>query len=335
MSVDTSPSPKHVRDEISYGGWKAALSRGEARSLIGVFAVFAILVFAAGFVSSSLTPLALTKTLLSLSVFVIIVGFGQFIVVITGGLDLSVPGVMTFAAVILTAESGGSNGKAMFLVPAILLLGALVGFISGIVTVASGVSPVVVTLALNVMIGGAVLAYTNGTPSGSVPSAVVWVTKTKLWGGIPLVGVLTLGFVVVVTLLINKSTFGRQLYAIGNNPRAAFLMGVPVKRVTVMAYMISGACAALGGMLLAGYSGQSYLTLGDPYLLLSIAAVILGGVSITGGRGSYVAVVGGSLILIAINVILAATSLPSAFRQIIYAVVILVAVIAARQESSR
>jgi len=133
---------------------------------------------------------------------------------------------------------------------------------------------------------------------------------------------------------MNKTVFGRDLYALGSNRRVSYLSGLRVNFLTVSAYALSGLTAALTGVMLDGYGNQSYLGMGDPFLLLTLAAVVLGGVSILGGRGLYVGVVGGALILETISTTLSGTSLPEAVRQIVYAVAIIAAVLAARQTTT-
>jgi ribose transport system permease protein len=141
--------------------------------------------------------------------------------------------------------------------------------------------------------------------------------------GIPTQLLVWLGVALLVTVLLSLTTFGRRVYAVGNNPRAAFLAGVPVRAVTVALYTLSGVFAALAGIALVGYGGQPSLGLGDPYLFESIAAVVVGGVSILGGRGHYAGVVAGCVTLVAIVTLLQAEQVPEYGRDIIYGLVIL------------
>jgi ribose transport system permease protein len=191
---------------------------------------------------------------------------------------------------------------------------------------------VVMTLGVNVILSGVVLVYTGGTPSGVSPPFLTQLVQGNSVGGIPNIILILFVFVTVAVLFVSRTSFGRQLFAVGGNRRVAYLSGIHVTRVSLLVYVLSGITAAMGGIFLVGYSGQSYLTLGDPYLLLSLAAVVLGGVSISGGRGLYAGVVGGALILIAISTLLAGTALPQSARQIVYALVIIVAVLGARQK---
>ncbi len=147
--------------------------------------------------------------------------------------------------------------------------------------------------------------------------------------------ILLVVFTIVGTVLLNKTVFGRYVYAVGSNRAVAYLSGVRVNRLLVTVYAISGLCAALGGQdTFVEYGNQSFLGLGDPYLLLSLAAVVVGGANILGGRGLYVGVLGGAIILTTITTTLSGTSLPDAVKQIVYAVAIIAAVLSARQQSA-
>jgi ribose transport system permease protein len=303
------------------------------RTVFGVYAFLVVLIIASRGVSSSFGSLGFTRTVVALSAFTAVAAFGQFVVVLTGGLDLSVPNVMTLAAVVLTAKSLGLDSRVWWVLPLVLAIGIAIGIINGLGIVYLRLSPVVMTLAVNVILSGVVLVYTNGTPKGRTPPVIVNAIQGKTFGGtIPNVIILLVVFTIVGTLVVNQTVFGRYIYAVGSNRQVAYLSGVRVNRLIVTVYAISGLCSALAGVMLAGYGNQSFLGLGDPYLLLSLAAVVVGGASILGGRGLYVGVVGGAIILTTISTTLSGTSLPEAVKQIVYAVAIIAAVLVARQQ---
>jgi ribose transport system permease protein len=305
------------------------------RTVLGVYVFLIVLIIASKGVNSSFGSLGFTRTVVGLAAFAAVAGFGQFVVVLTGGLDLSIPNVMTTASVLLTGMSLGDNGRVSWVLPLVLVLGAAVGVVNGLGVVYLRVSPVVMTLAVNVILSGAVLVYTNGTPKGRAPSVITdLIQGDSLSSAIPNVIVLLIVFTIIATIIINQTVFGRYVYAVGSNRQVAYLSGVRVNRIIVAVYGISGFCAALAGVMVAGYGNQSYLSLGDPYLVLSLAAVVLGGVNILGGRGLYIGVVGGAIILTTISTTLSGTSLPEAVKQIVYAVAIIAAVLAARQQQS-
>src|SRR5204862_12837 len=123
--------------------------------------------------------------------------------------------------------------------------------------------------------------------------------------------------------LLNRTTFGRAVYAIGNRERAAYLSGVATQRVVLTAFAISGGLSAFGGVLLAGYASRASQAMGDPYLLPSIAAVVLGGTSILGGRGTYLGTVAGVILITLLQSILSVMQMEESGRQVIYGVVII------------
>src|SRR5258707_15436620 len=145
--------------------------------------------------------------------------------------------------------------------------------------------------------------------------------------GVPASLFLWLGVAVVVTFLLSATTFGRRIYAIGNNDTAAFLAGINVRLVTVVLYMLRGLFAALGGIVLVAYGGQATPGMGDPYLFQSIAAAVIGGVSILGGRGHYLGTVAGAVSLVALISLLEAENMPDYGRSIVYGAAILVVLV--------
>jgi ribose transport system permease protein len=306
------------------------------RTVLGVYLFLIVLIIASKGVSSSFGTLGFVRTVVALSAFTAVAAFGQFVVVLTGGLDLSIPNVMTTAGVVLTGVSLGDNARVWWVLPLVLVIGAAIGAVNGLGIVYLKLSPVVMTLAVNVILSGAILVYTNGTPKGRTPSFVVKTIQGNVFdGSLPNIIILLVIFTVLGMLLINQTVFGRYVYAVGSNRQVAYLSGVRVNRLLITVYAISGLCGALAGVMLAGYSNQSFLSLGDPYLLLSLAAVVVGGANILGGRGLYVGVLGGAIILTTIDTTLSGTSLPEAVKQIVYAVAIVAAVLAARQQQQQ
>lgn len=262
--------------------------------------------------------------------FIAVAAAGQGLVVLTGGIDLSVPWVMTLGAILLTWWTNGQNGALIWALPAVLIIGALIGATSGAGVAYLGIAPVIVTIAMNSVVQGIVLVSTRGTPKGSAPPLLKDVMTSKL-AGIPIIVILLVLFTVGVGLAMSRTSAGKRTYAVGNSELVARLSGVRVPAVLIGVYAISGACSALAGILLAGFSSQAFLGMGDDYLLPSIAAVVIGGASILGGRGHYTGTIGGALFLALLTAVLAAVSVSDATREIIFGVVILLAVIAVRE----
>ena len=274
------------------------------------------------------------NSLVVLSCFLAILALGQGTVILTGGLDLSLPWTIALSGILLAGITNGANGPAIWAVPVVLVLGALIGLFNGMGVVLLGLPPIVVTLATNGILEGLALVYCNGTPGGFAPPALHWLMTGRFLGPTPIVWVMVL-FVIASTILLGRTTFGRRVYAVGNNAKVAYLSGVNVGTTLIGAYVLSGLCSALVGILLAGFNGQASLGMGDEYLLPSIAVVVVGGTLITGGRGHYVGMLGGVLLLTALQTLLAGTTLPFAVRGIIFGLVLLGAVIALRDRQVR
>ncbi|WP_180901167.1 ABC transporter permease [Martelella soudanensis] len=269
-------------------------------------------------------------SLLVLSSFLAILALGQGAVILTGGLDLSLPWCIALSGVLMTGLVGGQDAGLLVALPVVFAVAAMIGLANGLGVVALGLSPIVVTLAMNGILQGAALIWSGGTPAGFAPPALRWLMTGKILGVTPVI-LFMVAFAAAAILLLGRTVFGRQVYAVGNSALAARLSGVRSGRVIVSVYILSALCAALVGVLLAGFSGQASLGMGDDYLLPSIAVVVVGGALITGGRGHYAGMLGGALLLTAMQMLLAGTALPFAFRSVFFGLVILMAVIALRE----
>jgi ribose transport system permease protein len=269
------------------------------------------------------------NSLVVLSCFLAILAVGQGTVILTGGLDLSVPWTIGLCGIILAGMVKGSDVALLYALPTVLLLACVIGLINGLGIVFLGLSPIVMTLATNGLLQGAALLYSNGTPDGFSSPLLRWFMTGKIGIFAPVVLFMVL-FVFAAVTLLGRTPFGRRVYGIGNGIRAAELSGIAVGRTLVLVYMLSALCAGLVGVLLTGFSGQASLGMGDDYLLPSIAVVVVGGALITGGRGHYLGMLGGVLLLTSLQTLLAGTTLPYATRAILFGLVVLGAVIALR-----
>ncbi len=273
------------------------------------------------------------NSLIVLCSFLAILALGQGAVILTGGLDLSLPWTIGLCGIVLAGVVKGSDAALIYALPLVLAIGAVIGCVNGLGIVVLGVSPIVMTLALNGILQGAALVYSNGTPDGfSAPLLRKFMTDQSF--GVTPVVLFDVAFVVFAVLLLGRTPFGRRIYAVGNGERVAALSGIAVGGTLVRVYMLSGLCSALVGALLTGFSGQGSLGMGDEYLLPSIAVVVVGGALITGGRGHYLGMLGGVLLLTALQTLLAGTTLPFATRAILFGVVVLGAVMALRERRS-
>jgi ribose transport system permease protein len=265
------------------------------------------------------------RTLSVLAAFIGIVALGQTFVIIGGGIDLSVPWILNCAAILMTLLAKGQNAPLLYAIPLILAAGALIGALNGIGIALFGVPPIIMTLAVNVILQGAILVYTGGAPQATAPSLIQYLAVGRV-GPIPVIALLWAALALVASFLLSRTAFGRHLYAVGTNATVAEYSGVPIVRTTLLVYMLSGFTAALAGMLLTGYTAQAYLGMGDPYLFTSIAAVAIGGASILGGSGHYVGTIAGAFVLTILTGLLPALNLSNGALLIVYGVVILITV---------
>jgi len=277
-------------------------------------------VFSPGFLSES----NLRSTLI-LAAFVGIVGLGQTMVIIGGGIDLSIPWVLNSAAILMALLCAGQDLPLVWVVPLVLAAGAGIGFLNGVGVAIFGVPPIVMTLATNVILQGLILVYTGGSPSPSAPAVIKFLAVGRI-GPIPVIALIWLALAVLATILLSRTAFGRHLYALGTSATVAEFSGVPTRRTTILTYMMSGLTAAFAGILLPGYSGQAYLGMGDPYLFTSIAAVAIGGASILGGSGNYLGTIAGAMVLTILTGLLPALNLSSGALLVVYGIVILLTV---------
>ena len=314
------------------GNWLEQ-NREWVKYIVPAYLLFVAVLVVTGFVYEPQVLISghFISSMLTLTLFLAILGLGQGAVIMTGGLDLSVPWLITMAGVLLTGMTHGVNIDVVWAVPLVLGSGLLVGLFNGVGVVVLGLPPIVVTLAANGLLQGITLIYCNGSPQGWAPPVLSSFTNGQLGPLSPAAWCVPL-FLIFALLMLHRTPFGRRVHAIGNSQVAAKLAGVRVGATLIAVYCLSGLCSSLAGLLLAAFSNQAFLGMGDPYLLPSIAIVVVGGALITGGRGHYLGVFGGALLLTALGTLLAGTTVPPAVRDIINGLVVLAAVITLRDK---
>ncbi|MCL4352798.1 MAG: ABC transporter permease, partial [Firmicutes bacterium] len=296
------------------------------RSIIMAY-TFAIALFLVGeLISAGFDQPNHILTILVISSFVGYVGIGQTLVILTGGIDLSIAYLMNATAVFMTGLAASHIAPTDVVLVIVAFGGALVGFVNGIGIVIFNIPPLVMTLGMNSVLEGVVLVYTNGTPAGNAPALIHYLVNGRI-GPLPVDLVVWAVLAIVVGVMLARTVFGRRLYAVGNSITSSYLSGINVGRTLMGTYTIAGFFTGLAGMFLAGFAGYSYLGMGDAYLLPSIAVVVIGGASIVGGRGNYVGTIAGAIIITVLTTILTILNMPIAVRDILYGLVILAALL--------
>jgi len=284
-----------------------------------------ILFFAGGLINPNFVNTNQAVNIVRLAAFLGIIAAGQTLVIISGneGIDLSVGGVVTLAAILVYRFSGGDNAQ---LLPALALAlgaGALIGAINGLGVIVVGIPPLVMTLGMAGVIQGTILVVTQGQLIGATPPIMASAISEPLLLGIPGVIIIWILLSLIMWLLLERTTYGKNLFAIGVNRTTARLSGVRVPRVVVATYALSGLLSAFGGFVLLGFTRTVFLNLGEPYLFPSIAAVVVGGTVLAGGKGSYFGTMSGALVLTLIQSLLTAAQLQEAFQLMVLGVILL------------
>ncbi|MEM1383468.1 MAG: ABC transporter permease [Pseudomonadota bacterium] len=261
---------------------------------------------------------------LQIAAFLGLLATGATVVILLGHIDLSVPWVMTGAAILSTALVGSGNAVLGALaVPAALAFGALIGVVNGFGVAVLRIPSMVWTLAVNSMLLGLAVLNTGGfNPKGEASALMVGMASGKVLG-MPVSFLVWIAVTAALALFLTRTPFGRYLRSIGFNEKATFLSGVSTPSVVFTAFAVAGMCSALGGVLLAGYANQAYQSMGDPFLLPTIAAVVIGGTSILGGRGGLFGTIGGALFITLLTSILSVMQIGDAWRSIIFGLIIL------------
>jgi ribose transport system permease protein len=252
-----------------------------------------------------------------------IIGAGQTLVMLTGGIDLSVASVATASAYVMATHSG------LGVVPAVLFglgVGLAVGLINGIGVALLRVQPLVMTLGTGLMTEGMLVVYSQKKigEAPRVPQFIEDLGAGKFLGGIPNDLIVWVPIAIILIFVLRRTGFGRLVYAIGDNSKACSLAGIRVWRILLVNYVACGLLAAAAGLIIVGGTDSAELRLAEVYLLPSVAAVIIGGTSIFGGRGGYSGTIIGALILTVLNGILTLLDVPESVRQILYGAIILV-----------
>lgn len=264
-------------------------------------------------------------TLLKVAALLGVVAAGQNLVILGGreGIDLSLGGIISFSAFL--AGNIMQQQDAFLLQAIVLVLAAafLIGLVTGMGVTLLRIPPLVMTLGMLGVVQGGLVLLTRGVPSGRSAPMLSSLVNEPLVLGLP--GILFIWVLIgaALTLVLRRTTFGFNVYAIGANEAAAALAGVPVRRTRALLFALSGLFAGVTGILLLGYTEYVFVGAGDQYMLPSVIAVVIGGTSLAGGAGGYVGTMAGAIVLILLQSILITLNIPPFGRQIVFGLTLL------------
>lgn len=278
-----------------------------------------------GFGSDLAIARAQATNILRLAVFLGVVAAGQTLVIISGGegIDLSAGAVVTLSAILTYSIVNGSNANVLLALLAALLVGALIGAVNGLGIIILSISPLVMTLGMAGVVSGLILIMTQGNVSGAIAPIMTRVIARPVVG-VPGAILIWIVFGALMWLVLQRTRFGRQLFAIGTNRTTSRLSGVDVSAMAIGTYTVAGMLAGLGGFLVVGNTGVVHIRIGDPFLFPSIAAVAVGGTLLTGGKGSYFGTMAGALVLTLLTSLLTTMQMPESVRRMVLGATLLI-----------
>lgn len=308
---------------------RSGLVASELVPAITVFAATALLIIGMKIANPNFGSFEQLTAILVTAIFLVVASFGQGLVILLGGIDLSLGVVIGVGGMMVAELTRGSNDALLYAIPLTLLCCLGIGLINGIGVAIAKIPPFIVTLASGITFFGVALGFTAGNSQQAVAPAVQQFMSSR-WLGVPYPAYFIVIFAALAWLFQNRSTEGRKLYAIGSSPGAAQVLGLPIASLTITVYAISGLCAGITGILLAGYSSSATLDMGDALLMPSIAAVVIGGARVTGGSGIYLGTLAGALFLSTLSTVITTLSLSQGFRDLVQGGIIIIALLLQR-----
>jgi len=257
-----------------------------------------------------------------------LIAFGMTFVILTGGIDLSVGSILALSSA-LTAGLLGSGMPVTLAILISLILGCILGVMNGLLISYGKLAPFIVTLATMTIFRGATLVYTNGNPitKGLSDTFLFQFLGQGYIVGIPFPVIIMFIVFIVLYVLLHKTAFGKSVYAIGGNEKAAYISGVKLNKVKIIIYSISGIMASISGLIITSRLSSAQPTAGASYEMDAIAAVVLGGTSLSGGKGRILGTLIGALIIGVLNNGLNIIGVSAFWQQVVKGVVILIAVL--------
>jgi ribose transport system permease protein len=289
---------------------------------VGFPLVLLIVLFAgAGIVNPQFLSWDSLRIQFTLAAFIGIVGIGQTLAILIGQIDLSIPANISLSA-ILSANIYGQTSNPVLSLLAGAAVGLATGLLNGIGIACLRVPSLIWSLGMNLVLQGATLVYTDtSAPSSTIAPFAHWIVTGTI-GGVPTILLFWLLLSVVCLVVLHATAFGRRIYALGNNELASAMSGINLFHVYFPVYLISGLAASITGILLSGYSGQTYLGMGESYLLIPIAAVVIGGTTLAGGRGGYFGTMIGSIAVVLLDSVLTSLQVSPGLRKIFFGAII-------------
>ena len=255
-----------------------------------------------------------------------ILAMGMMLVVLTGGIDLSMGSIVGFAGVCAAMFAHPDQFPLIIAVGAALVAGGLIGMVNGVGVSYGGLPPFIITLGTMSVARGLALVISGGIPVIDLTPEFEAISSATPFG-IPILSFSLIGIVLVCAFLLTKTVFGRHVYSIGGNATAAEVSGINVKKHLVGVYTIAGVLSGIAGLLMASRTNQGSPTMGVSYEMDAVTAVVIGGVSMSGGAGKWYGVLVGALFLAVIENGLTIFGVDPNWKQVVKGAIIIAAVL--------
>lgn len=304
---------------------RTLLARPWLWSFVAAFLVWlATMAFTRGQGGAELMTAALT-----FATFFVIVGLGQMFVITLGpgNVDLSIPATMTLAGSVAMKLMDTQDPMIAVGLLAALVIGVGVGVFNYALILVLRIPPIIATLSSSFIILSAAIAYGRGLRIKPPPLLAEFTTVQVF--GVPVLAIFVAALAAVMGVVLHRTIYGRSVTAVGQSMRAAGLAGIPVERIRFLTYVLSAVLAALCGYLFSGFSGGSSLSMGEQYLLASIAVVVIGGTSVAGGNGNVPGLWGAALFLFLVQSMLNTYQLSAGLRYLATGLIIIAVITAA------
>ncbi len=249
---------------------------------------------------------------------------GQTLIMITGGIDLSVGAVMSMAAIFTANTMAGQEGMMPLVIVQVVPMALIVGLINGLGVVKLKLPAMVITMCVSNVVTRLQYVYTQGLPTGTTSKFFTMTLQYRFFGVIPGMAIYGIVIFAVVLYILNRSRYGQQLFLTGNNRNAAYLAGIKSDMVEIMAYVLGSLLAGIAGIIGAGYMNFVICQSLDSYTMMSIVAVVVGGTLLVGGKGSYLGTAVGSLLIIVLSNCLAVLNSSDSVRSVIMGCVLII-----------
>jgi ribose transport system permease protein len=293
-----------------------------ASGFVPVWIAAALLLLVAAIVAPETLQSGSFSSLLPLMTFLAVAAVGQMLVIMTGGIDLSIPGTLTLVANLIVGVSAGAGGNLGLSILICFACAAAIGLVNGVLVGVAQLNPLIVTLALGQILLGVATWYASTLANESSVPGSLSSFATDRFLGVSLIFWVGVGITLLLALFLRYTAVGRRFQAVGANPRAAWIAGVHVRRHIVFAYVAASVLYAAAGLLLAGFIRFPSLDLGDPYLLGPIAAVVIAGASLAGGQASVTSTWVGAFALTLLSQILQVLGLSTAWQLVVFGIAI-------------